>query len=172
MVITHESITVWMTVMNNVNAPTMSATVNHNPTNINNYIMNSLGHDHRRWKLITRQAMDTNGHWSHGSWRRRHHVQKKVVYLIFGHNFGEYRSDFQISFIDRFSRKLSVCHREIDLTWKSNILLFSWTHCIPRHCYIMYHDNVILTKLLLYNKQTSNKIDTWYQHTYYMDYSR
>jgi len=32
--------------------------------------LNSLAQDRRRWKLITRQAMDTNGHWSHGSWRR------------------------------------------------------------------------------------------------------
>jgi len=32
--------------------------------------LNSLAQDLRRWKLITRQAMDTNGHWSHGSWRR------------------------------------------------------------------------------------------------------
>jgi len=29
--------------------------------------LNSLAKDHRRWKLITRQAMDTNGRWSHGS---------------------------------------------------------------------------------------------------------
>jgi len=27
--------------------------------------LNSLAQD-RRWKLITRQTMDTNGHWSHG----------------------------------------------------------------------------------------------------------
>jgi len=33
--------------------------------------MNSLAQDRRRWKLITRQAMDTNRRWSHGSWRRR-----------------------------------------------------------------------------------------------------
>jgi len=33
--------------------------------------LNSLTQDHRRWKLITRQALDTNGCWSHGSWRRR-----------------------------------------------------------------------------------------------------
>jgi len=32
--------------------------------------LNSLAQDRRRWKLITRQAMDTNGRWSHGSWRR------------------------------------------------------------------------------------------------------
>jgi len=29
--------------------------------------LNSLAQDRRRWKLITRQEMDTNGHWSHGS---------------------------------------------------------------------------------------------------------
>jgi len=28
--------------------------------------LNSLAQDRRRWKLITRQAMDTNGRWSHG----------------------------------------------------------------------------------------------------------
>jgi len=33
--------------------------------------LNSLAQDCRRWKLITRQAIDTNGHWSHVSWRRR-----------------------------------------------------------------------------------------------------
>jgi len=32
--------------------------------------LNSLAQDRRRWKLITRQAMDTNERWSHGSWRR------------------------------------------------------------------------------------------------------
>jgi len=32
--------------------------------------LNSLAQDCRRWKLITRQAMDTNGRCSHGSWRR------------------------------------------------------------------------------------------------------
>jgi len=34
--------------------------------------LNSLAQDRRRRKLITRQAMDTNGRWSHGSWRRRY----------------------------------------------------------------------------------------------------
>ena len=29
--------------------------------------LNSLPQDRRRWKLITRQAVDTNGRWSHGS---------------------------------------------------------------------------------------------------------
>jgi len=29
--------------------------------------LNSLAQDRSRWKLITRQAMDTNGRWSHGS---------------------------------------------------------------------------------------------------------
>ena len=29
--------------------------------------LNSLAQDRRRWKLIAKQAMDTNGHWSHGS---------------------------------------------------------------------------------------------------------
>jgi len=33
--------------------------------------LNSSAHERRRWKLITRQAVDTNGRWSHGSWRRR-----------------------------------------------------------------------------------------------------
>jgi len=33
--------------------------------------LNSLTQDRRRWKLVTRQAMDTNGRWTHGSWRRR-----------------------------------------------------------------------------------------------------
>jgi len=33
--------------------------------------LNSLAQDRRRWKLITRQAMDTKGCWSHGSRRRR-----------------------------------------------------------------------------------------------------
>jgi len=32
--------------------------------------LNSLVQDFcRRWQLITRQALDTNGHWSCGSWR-------------------------------------------------------------------------------------------------------
>jgi len=30
--------------------------------------LNSLAQDSRRWKLFTRQSMDTNGRWSHGSW--------------------------------------------------------------------------------------------------------
>jgi len=30
-----------------------------------------LAQDHRRWKLIPTQAVDTNGRWSHGAWRRR-----------------------------------------------------------------------------------------------------
>ena len=29
--------------------------------------LNSFAQDRRRWKLITGQAMDTNGRWSHGS---------------------------------------------------------------------------------------------------------
>jgi len=29
--------------------------------------LNSSAKDRRRWKLITRQAMDTNGRWSHDS---------------------------------------------------------------------------------------------------------
>jgi len=29
--------------------------------------LNSLAQDCRRWKFITRQAVDTNGRWSHGS---------------------------------------------------------------------------------------------------------
>jgi len=33
--------------------------------------LNSLAQDCRWWKLITKQAMDTNGCWHHGSWRRR-----------------------------------------------------------------------------------------------------
>jgi len=33
--------------------------------------LNSLTQDRKRWKLLTRQAMDTNGRWSHCSWRRR-----------------------------------------------------------------------------------------------------
>jgi len=33
--------------------------------------LNSFAQDRRRWKLITRQAMDTNGRQSHGSRRRR-----------------------------------------------------------------------------------------------------
>jgi len=33
--------------------------------------LNSLAQDRRRWKLITRQAMDTNGRWYHGSWRSK-----------------------------------------------------------------------------------------------------
>jgi len=33
--------------------------------------LNSLAQDRRRWKLITREAMDTNRRWSHDSWRRR-----------------------------------------------------------------------------------------------------
>ena len=32
--------------------------------------LNSLAQDHRKWKLVTKQAMDTNGRLSHGSWRR------------------------------------------------------------------------------------------------------
>ena len=41
--------------------------------------LNSLAQDRRRWKLITRQAMDTNGLWSHGSWRRRSWATFKVT---------------------------------------------------------------------------------------------
>jgi len=33
--------------------------------------LNSLAEDCRRSQLITRQAVVTNGYWSHGSWRRR-----------------------------------------------------------------------------------------------------
>ena len=33
--------------------------------------LNSLAQDRKRWQLITRQTMDTNGRWSHGSSRRR-----------------------------------------------------------------------------------------------------
>ena len=29
--------------------------------------LNSLAQNRRRWKLVTRQAMDTKGRWSHGS---------------------------------------------------------------------------------------------------------
>ena len=29
--------------------------------------LNSLAQDRRKWKLVTTQAMDTNGRWSHGS---------------------------------------------------------------------------------------------------------
>jgi len=29
--------------------------------------LNSLAQDRKEWQLITRQAMDTNGRWSHGS---------------------------------------------------------------------------------------------------------
>jgi len=40
--------------------------------------LNSLAQDHRRWKLITRQAMNTNGRWSHGSLRRRRRRRRKI----------------------------------------------------------------------------------------------
>jgi len=33
--------------------------------------LNSLAKDRRRWKLIIKQAIDTSGCWSHGSWRTR-----------------------------------------------------------------------------------------------------
>jgi len=43
--------------------------------------LNSLAQDRRRWTLITRQAMDTNGRWSHGSWRRRPYCNKVDRYF-------------------------------------------------------------------------------------------
>ena len=39
--------------------------------------LNSLVQDRRRRKLITRQAMDTNGRWSHGPWRRRRRRRRR-----------------------------------------------------------------------------------------------
>jgi len=46
--------------------------------------LNSLAQNRRRRKLITKQAMDTNWCWSHGSWRRRSstgHIPADVLSL-------------------------------------------------------------------------------------------
>jgi len=44
--------------------------------------LNSLFQDRRRWKLITRQVMDTNGRWSHGSWRWRRQDHWMITSII------------------------------------------------------------------------------------------
>jgi len=68
--------------------------------------LTSLAQDRRKWKLITRQVMDTNGRWSSCSSRRRrydrpvlndsrsrsdiHRVSKKVAHCTLVHIFAKY----------------------------------------------------------------------------------
>jgi len=41
--------------------------------------LNSLAQDRKEWQLITRQAMDTNGRWSHGSWKKKEEERRDKV---------------------------------------------------------------------------------------------
>jgi len=70
--------------------------------------LNSLAPNRRRWKLITRQGMETNGRWSHGSWKRKKSSLLLTIfylYLVIGGNTIEKRLKLQWT---ECSRVLSI----------------------------------------------------------------